>query len=115
MYSIFRIEEYNPQLNQIIVKFCEEKSHFPISEGKPVSIHCEALDCYSADTFAFSLMQSYGESRLRKQKDKQPILPENMGGEIEGKLDIQSLVGKVIKFKNQPRVMNILKAREVKL
>jgi len=115
MYSIFRIEEYDPHFNQIIVKFCEEKSHYPISEGKPVSIHCEALDCYSADTFAFSLMKGYGGARLRKQKNGQPILPENMGGEITGKLDIQSLVGKVIKVKDQPRVMHILKARKVSL
>ena len=115
MYSIFRIKEYDPQFNQIIVQFCEEKSHYPISEGKPVSIHCEALDCYSADTFAFSLMQSYGEARLRKQKNKQPILPENMGNEVEGKLNIQDLVGKVIKVKEQPRLINLLKTREVKL
>jgi hypothetical protein len=115
MNSIFRIEEYFPQTGQIQVRFCEEKSPYPIGEGRPVMIDCGVLDCYSADTFAFSLMRAYGNPRLRKQKNKQPILPENMGGEITGKLDIQSLVGKVIKVKDQPRVMHILKAREVSL
>ena len=88
---------------------------YPIDQGKAVMISCKDLDCYSADTFAFSLMRAYGNPRLKKQKNKQPILPENMGGEITGKLDIQSLVGKVIKVKDQPRVMHILKAREVSL
>ena len=55
------------------------------------------------------------KSRIRKQKDKQPVLSENMGGEIEGKLNIQDLVGKIIKVKNQPRTMNILKVKEVSL
>lgn len=115
MYSIFRIEEYLPEFESIKVRFCEEQSHYPISQGKAVTISCKDLDCYSADTFAFSLMKSYGEARLRKQKKKQPVLPENEGGEIEGKLDIQGLVGKVVKVKNQPRVMHILKTREVSL
>tara|TARA_X000000368_G_C23041720_1_gene717239 strand:+ start:1070 stop:1417 length:348 start_codon:yes stop_codon:yes gene_type:complete len=115
MYSIFRIEEYNPQTEQIRVRFCEEQSHYPIGKGKSVMIDCKALDCYNASTFAFSLMKSYGESRIRKQKDKQPVLSENMGGEIEGKLNIQDLVGKIIKVKNQPRTMNILKVKEVSL
>ena len=115
MYSIFRIEEYLPEYESIKVRFCEEQSHYPISQGKAVMISCKDLDCYSADTFAFSLMKSYGEVRLRKQKKKQPVLSENEGSEIEGKLDIQGLVGKVVKVKNQPRVMHILKTREVTL
>tara|TARA_B100001250_G_C19113237_1_gene492013 strand:+ start:139 stop:486 length:348 start_codon:yes stop_codon:yes gene_type:complete len=115
MYSIFRIEEYLPETESIRVRFCEEQSHYPIDQGRAVMVNCKDLDCYSADTFAFSLMKSYGEVRLRKQKNKQPVLPENMGGEIEGKLDIQGLVGKVIKVKDQPRVMHILKTREVTL
>jgi len=115
MYSIFRIEEYLPEFEAIQVRFCEEQSHYPINQGKAVMINCKDLDCYSADTFAFSLMKGYGNSRIRKQKNKQPVLPENEGSEIEGKLNIQDLVGKVIKVKDQPRIMNTLKTREVKL
>ena len=115
MNNIFKIEEYNPQFNQVIVKFCEEKSHYPIDQGKPVSIDCEALDCYGADTFAFSLMKNYGGARVRKQKNGQPILPENMGNEVEGKLNIQDLVGKVIKVRIETREMNLLKTRKVTL
>ena len=115
MYSIFRIEEYFPESGAIQVRFCEEQSHYPINQGKAVVINCKDLDCYSADTFAFSLMRGYGNSRIRKQKKKQPVLPENEGSEIEGNLNIQDLVGKVIKVKDQPRIMNTLKTRRITL
>ena len=115
MNNIFKIIEYFSETEQICVRFCEEQSHYPINQAKAVMVDLKELDCYSADTFAFSLMKSYGESRIRKQKDKQPVLSENMGGEIEGKLNIQDLVGKIIKVKNQPRTMNILKVKEVSL
>ena len=115
MNNIFKIIEYFPEKEQICVRFCEEQSHYPISQGKAVTISCKDLDCYSADTFAFSLMKSYGEARLRKQKNSRPILPKNSGTEIEGKLNVPDLVGKVIKVKHLPRAMNLLKTREVTL
>ena len=60
-------------------------------------------------------MKSFGEARLRKQQNSRPILPKNSGTEIEGKLNVPDLVGKVIKVKHLPRAMNLLKTREVTL
>ena len=115
MNNIFKIIEYFSETEQICVRFCEEQSHYPINQAKAVMVDLKELDCYSADTFAFSLMKSFGEARLRKQKNSQPILPKNSGNEIEGKLNVPDLVGKVIKVKHLPRVMNLLKTREVTL
>ena len=115
MNNIFKIIEYFSETEQICVRFCEEQSHYPINQAKAVMVDLKELDCYSADTFAFSLMRGYGNSRIRKQKKKQPVLPENEGSEIEGNLNIQDLVGKVIKVKDQPRIMNTLKTRRITL
>tara|TARA_S200000501_G_scaffold378510_1_gene441504 strand:+ start:3459 stop:3806 length:348 start_codon:yes stop_codon:yes gene_type:complete len=113
MNIIFKIEEYLPETEQILVRFCEEKSHLCIDRYRSMVIDCKNLDCYSADTFAYSLMRDYGSIKLRIQKDQQPILPENMGSEIDGKLNIQNLVGKVIKMKEEKRSMTLLKTRRV--
>ena len=116
MNIIFKIEEYFPETDQISVKFCEEKSLHPIDKYKSTVIDCKLLDCYSNDTFAYSLVRDYASPTIRDRINEQPILPENTGSGYKGnKLNIQDLVGKIVKIKEEKRSMTLLKTRRVTL
>ena len=52
---------------------------------------------------------------IQEQDENQPVLDDNTPIEIDGELDIQNLVGKVIEGKIYHRETRLLKMRRVKL
>tara|TARA_B100000287_G_C20669408_1_gene792853 strand:+ start:2284 stop:2631 length:348 start_codon:yes stop_codon:yes gene_type:complete len=115
MKGIFKIEEYLPTTNQIVVKFSRLHSTKPIDEHRSIVIDCSRLDLYDCETFVESLMRSSGTSHIIKQEDKEPCLDENIPEIITGDLNIQDLVGKVIGCKTEDYRKAFLKMRRVEL
>ena len=120
MKSIFKIEEYLPETNQMVIRFARLHSPQHIDNYRAIAIDTTRLDFYSYETFVDSLMITYGSNRVDKSDIKDPIVNdvENIHIGIKGEFEIQDLIGKVIKVNGQPRTprtMNQLKTREVRL
>ena len=95
MKSIFKIEEYLPDTNQIVVRFSRLHAPQPIESYETMAIDCNHLDLYDCDSFVSSLMMKYGDRYVKEYEEREPI--KNNSETISGKLDLQDLVGKVVK------------------
>ena len=99
MNIIFRIDEYLPETNQIVVQICKETSRNSIFSHRKVAINCETLDLYDAESFSHTLSTKYGSSIISEENRNEPILDDNKNSEIiKGDLNLEKLVGKVIKY-----------------
>ncbi len=99
MNIIFRIDEYLPETNQIVIQLCKETSRNSIFSHEKVAINCETLDLYDAESFSHTLSAKYGSSIISEENRNEPILDDNKNSEIiKGDLNLEKLVGKVIKY-----------------
>tara|TARA_B100001996_G_C18127540_1_gene387683 strand:+ start:23 stop:373 length:351 start_codon:yes stop_codon:yes gene_type:complete len=116
MKLLFRIDEYLPETQQIVVRICKSLSREPISAHNPSAIDLKNLDLYDCDTFVESIMRLCGDKAIRKDEEKFEIeLPYNKSERISGELNIAELVGKNIEADSENYRRSILKMREVKL
>ena len=100
MKNIFKITEYLPDTQQIVVRYARKNTH-------------KELDLYDCETFSKSLMRKYGESSIEKAENETEGF--NKCEKIFGKLDIQNLVGKVIEVDSDEYRREIIKMRRVEL
>ena len=56
MKLVFRIDEYLPETQQIVVRMCKALSREPILSHNAGAIDLKNLDLYDCDTFVESLM-----------------------------------------------------------
>ena len=99
MNIIFRIDEYLPETNQIVIQLCKETSRNSIFSHEKVAINCETLDLYDAESFSHTLSAKYGSGIISEENRNEPILDDNKNSEIiKGDLNLEKLVGKVIKY-----------------
>ena len=112
MKSIFKIDEYLPDTNQIIVRFSRLHAPQPIESYAPMAINCKQLDLYDCDSFVFSLMK-YGDRYVKEYEEREPI--KNNSETISGKLDLQDLVGKIVECDTRDYRRSSLKVRKVEL
>ena len=96
MKSIFRIEKYWDS-GKISVRFCPLHSTKPIDEYKVHTISTKHLDLEDCDSFIGSLMKKHGYSIIESQSEGNEILNENKSELIHGRLDINDIVGKIVK------------------
>ena len=115
MESIIKIEEYLPETDQIIVKVSRLRSQHLIENSIPWSVELDKLDTYNLETFTQSLMKCYGDSMLKEQESREPIVNNIDIEETTGEFDVENLVGKVIKCKTNTRKVELLKVRKVEL
>ena len=116
MKLLFRIDEYLPETQQIVVRICKSLSREPISAHNPSAIDLKNLDLYDCDTFVESIMRLFGDRAIRKDEEKYEIeLPYNKSERISGELNIAELVGKNIEADSENYRRSVLKMREVKL
>ena len=113
MKAIFKIEEYLPETNQIVVRFARLHAPEPIEKYHAVAIDLCKLDCYDSESFVRSIMREVGNYQIKNHEDKEPIINESEI--ISGKLDLPSLVGKTIECKVENNKKQILKMRRVEL
>ena len=99
MNIIFRIDEYLPETNQIVIQLCKETSRNSIFSHKKVAINCDTLNLYDCEKFSHSLSRKYGLNIIENENKNEPILDDNKNSEIiKGDLNLEKLVGKVIKY-----------------
>ena len=99
MNIIFRIDEYLPETNQIVVQICKETSRNSILSHEKVAINCEVLDLHNAESFSHTLSTKYGLNIIREENRNEPVLEEHKNSEIiTGDLNLEKLVGKIIKY-----------------
>jgi len=112
MNIIFRIDEYLPETNQIVIQLCKETSRNSIFSHEKVAINCETLDLYDAESFSHTLSAKYGSGIIAEENRNEPILDDNKNSEIiKGDLNLEKLVGKVIKYDFHDLQKHELKSR----
>tara|TARA_B100000424_G_C22544680_1_gene310027 strand:- start:72 stop:413 length:342 start_codon:yes stop_codon:yes gene_type:complete len=113
MKNIFKITEYLPDTQQIVVRYARKNTHKDIDEYVKKAVDLKELDLYDCETFSKSLMRKYGESSIEKAENE--TVGFNECEKIFGKLDIQNLIGKVIEVDSDEYRREIIKMRRVEL
>ena len=113
MKNIFKITEYLPDTQQIVVRYARKNTHKNIDEYVKKAVDLKELDLYDCETFSKSLMRKYGESSIEKAENE--TVGYNKCEKIFGKLDIQNLIGKVIEVDSDEYRREIIKMRRVEL
>lgn len=113
MKNIFKIIEYLPDTQQIVVRYARKNTHKNIDEYIESAVELKQLDLYNCETFSKSLMRGYGEHNIERVENETEGF--NKCEKISGKLDIQSLVGKVIEVDADEYRREIIKMRRVEL
>ena len=109
MKAIFKIIKYNPERQQIVVRFARLRAPESIDKYKVGgAIDLSQLDCYDSESFVKSLMRKFGNNLV-----KQPII--NEAETISGELNFEDLVGKTIECKVENDRKQIIKMRRVEL
>ena len=113
MKNIFKIIEYLPDTQQIVVRYARKNTHKNIDEYIESAVDMKQLDLYSCETFSKSLMRKYGEHNIERIENETEGF--NKCEKISGKLDIQNLIGKVIEVDSDEYRREIIKMRRVEL
>ena len=113
MKAIFKIIKYNPERQQIVVRFARLRAPESIEKYRKVAIDLSHLDCYDSESFVKSLMRKFGNNLVKQQEDKEPII--NEAETISGELNFEDLVGKTIECKVENDRKQIIKMRRVEL
>ena len=113
MKAIFKIIEYLPKTQQIVVRFARLRAPESIEKYRKVAIDLSHLDCYDSESFVKSLMRKFGNNLVKQQEDNEPII--NEAETISGELNFEDLVGKTIECKVENDRKQIIKMRRVEL
>ena len=113
MKAIFKIIEYLPETEQIVVRFARLHAPELIEKYNKVAINLSHLDCYNSESFVKSLMRRSGNHMVKQQEEEEPTI--NEAQTISGKLNLEELVGKTIECKIDNDRKEILKMRRVEL
>ena len=96
MKTIFKIEEYYPEDNQVVIRYCRQHSPKPISEYPAKCVSTEKYDTsFDSQNLVESIAQ-YGYRKVLTQEDNEETLPENVPEDIPNSLNIADYVGKVL-------------------
>lgn len=87
MKLLFKIIQYLPETEQIIVKCCRQNAPKPIDDYDAVAIDLMHVDFSSYENFKHSLIMNLMHL-VRKQIEDEPILTEN---EIKEEIDSEDL------------------------
>ena len=113
MKAIFKIIKYNPERQQIVVRFARLHAPELIEKYRKIAVNLSHLDCYDSESFVKSLMRRFGNEMVKQQEEKEPII--NEAETISEKLNFEELVGKTIECKVDESKRAILKMRRVVL
>ncbi len=113
MKAIFKIIKYNPERQQIVVRFARLRAPESLEKYRTVAIDLSHLDCYDSESFVKSLMRRFGNEMVKQQEEKEPII--NEAETISGELNFEDLVGKTIECKVENDRKQIIKMRRVEL
>ena len=94
MKIIFKIIEYLPETEQIIVKFCRENSPKPIDEYNAGAVGTGSIDNSDPTSFVESLCK-LGKQKVYKQEREETTLKENVCQDNISSVNIEDYVGGV--------------------
>ena len=115
MKCIFKIEEYLPDTNQMVVRFARLHSPQHIDNYKAVAIDTTKLDFYDYDSFIESLMRNYGDSRSSMSEKKDSIVNDVEEVNIDTQFEVRDLIGKIIGCNSDDYKTQIIKMNRVEL
>jgi hypothetical protein len=95
MKIIFKIIEYLPETEQVVVKFCRQNAPKSIDDYSAVAIDCKFIDNSDRVNLIESLFQ-LGLSTIENQENDEPTLDSNLAAEMFFEKNYESFVGKVI-------------------
>ena len=109
MKILIKIEEYLPETQQIVVKFCSSQSEKSIDDVRALAIDLDKLELFDTELFLESLAL-HGQQIIDRYKQLQ------FGEDIENSpLDITKLVGRTIERQEFPRNKKMIPMRRVEL
>ena len=109
MKILIKIEEYLPETQQIIVKFCSSQSEKSIDDVKALAINLDKLELFDTELFLESLA-------IRGQKTIDGYKQLQFGEVIEnGPLDITKLIGRTIEREEFPRNKKMIPMKRIEL
>lgn len=109
MKILIKIEEYLPETQQIVVKFCSSQSEKSIDDVQAITIDLDKLELFDTELFLESL-SIQGQQIIDRYQQLQH------GEDIEnGPLDISKLVGRTIERQQFPRNKKMIPMRKVEL
>ena len=76
MKAIFKITEFLPETEQIVVRFARLHAPESIEKYNKVAINLSHLDCYDSESFVKSLMRRCGNHMVKLQEEKEQIINE---------------------------------------
>jgi len=95
MKIIFKIIEYLPETEQVVVKFCRQNAPKSIDDYSAVAIDCKFIDNSDRVNLIESLFQ-LGLSTIENQENDEPTLDSNLAAEMFFEKNYENFVGKVI-------------------
>ena len=95
MKIIFKIIEYLPETEQVVVKFCRQNAPKSIDDYSAVAIDCKFIDNSDRVNLIESLFQ-LGLGTIEKQENEELTLDNNLAAEMFFEKNYENFVGKVI-------------------
>jgi len=95
MKLIFKIVEYLPETEQIIVKVCRQNAPKSIDEYDAIALDIMHVDFSSSDNFKYSLITNLMYI-ARKQIEDEPVLIQNEIIEEIDSEDLDDYVNKIV-------------------
>ena len=109
MKILIKIEEYLPETQQIIVKFCSSQSEKSIDDVQSITIDLDKLELFDTELFLESL-SIQGQQIIDRYQQLQ------YGEVIENRpLDISKLIGRTIERQEFPRNKKMIPMRRIEL
>ena len=116
MKAIFRIDEYLPETNQIVIRFAKLHSPQHIDNYAPTAVGLHDIDLYYNYTFIEDLMKKCGNRRVKLNEEQDPVINQAETLIMSDKVNLREMVGKVIECKmTDNRSRKKLRMREIDL
>jgi hypothetical protein len=97
MKLIFKIVEYLPETEQIVVKFSRQNAPKPIDDYPAVAIDCINLDCTDHYSLTSSIFK-YGSLNILAQEKEEPTLDENKADDIVDSTLFEDYINRVVEI-----------------
>ena len=117
MKAIFKIDEYLPETNQIVIRFAKLHSSQHIDNYEPTAVGLHDIDLYDNYTFIEDLMKKCGDRRVLLNEEQDPIVNQAETLSMSDKVDLREMVGKVIECRtsNHFKPKSLLRMRRIEL
>tara|TARA_S200000501_G_C20796510_1_gene732007 strand:+ start:275 stop:628 length:354 start_codon:yes stop_codon:yes gene_type:complete len=117
MKAIFKIEEYYPDTNQIVIRFSKLHSSQPIENYRAFAVGLDDIDLYDNSTFIESLMRSSGDRQIIINEETDPIINQAEKLDMNQKPNLRDMVGKVIECTTSDyfKSKSLLRMRRIEL